>query len=65
MFVIYDVRTSFYDNDTVSGAEAILDKLGVVEPLFNQDNLVWAGFLVIFDQLHNKGWIAIGAFLHI
>ena len=65
MFVIHDARGFICDNDTVSGAEAILDKLGVVEPLFNQDNLVWAGFLVIFDQLHNKGWIAIDAFLHI
>ena len=40
MFVIHDARGFICDNDTVSGAEAILDKLGVVEPLFNQDNLV-------------------------
>lgn len=39
-------------------------ELGVVEPLFDQDHRVRAGLLGLLDQLHYKGHIPVGAFLH-
>ena len=64
VLVVHDVQRPVCDDDAVTGAEALLDVLGVVEPLFDQDHRVRAGFLGLLDQLHYEGHIPVGAFLH-
>ena len=64
VLVVHDVQRPVCNDDAVAGAEALLDVLGVVEPLFDQDHRVRAGLLGLLDQLHYKGHIPVGTFLH-
>ena len=64
VLVVHDVQRPVCNDDAVAGAEALLDVLGVVEPLFDQDHRVRAGLLGLLDQLHYEGHIPVGTFLH-
>ena len=64
VLVVHDVERTVCDDDAVAGAEALLDILGVIEPLFDQDHRVRTDFLGLLDQLHYEGYIPIGTFLH-
>ena len=64
VLVVHNVKRPVSNDDAVAGAEALLDILGVVESLLDQDHGVRAGLLGFFNQLHHEGHIAVGAFLH-